>query len=284
MPASLWNRPSRDDCSRRMDHARGLRLPLAARLLESSPSLMGDGKRRFWTACQSSVPSIVRGMQRDWSGVKPACMWPIFTTPLRWLTAGPGPPQAPPRTWAAKFGWMGVGMRPVPEAWWSAWVCWLWWYCCCCCGCGTGGGDIVSIMSMSRSDSVRPYGEGWQDMGAGDEDQGEKREAGSSSESESPGVRVQGTELRGTMGVDQSFEEVGEVRRGRHWRRFYGKTVSGRVPDGKQREGREKEEGKGEKCREASYISVFTEAQGAVVQLLELASITVAMSGVSGAW
>lgn len=74
----------------------------------------------------------------------------------------------------------------------------------------------MSIMSMSRSGSVGPKGEGWQDMGAGDDDHGEKCDLGCSSESESPGVRVQGAALSGITGVDQRFEEVGDVRRGRH--------------------------------------------------------------------
>lgn len=45
---------------------------------------------------------------------------------------------------------------------------------------------MVSIMSISRSDCCAK-GDGWQDMVAGDEDQGEKCDLGCSSESESPG-------------------------------------------------------------------------------------------------
>lgn len=61
-------------------------------------------------------------------------------------------------------------------------------------------------------------------MGAGEDDHGEKRDLGCSSESESPGVRVHEAALRGMIGVDQRFEEKGEegdVRRGRHCRRFW---------------------------------------------------------------
>ena len=80
----------------------------------SSPSLIGDGSLLVCTVCQSeSAVSMVRGTDLS-SAPPPNPGWcPILRIPCgRGCAAGSGLPHAI-RSWAAKFGRIGVGILPA---------------------------------------------------------------------------------------------------------------------------------------------------------------------------
>lgn len=74
----------------------------------SSPplSLMGEGSRRFWTRFQSAMALWSRDRGMDLSGGG-------WLNALEYIKLPAAPPQLFPRTWAAKEGWIGVGILLV---------------------------------------------------------------------------------------------------------------------------------------------------------------------------